>query len=58
MEVLFQILSHIGAGVSFMLGSNPGAAYTIKAYTLMQGVLLGVWFGSKLIVGNYTKQFY
>lgn len=27
MEVLFQILSHIGAGVSFMLGSIPGAAY-------------------------------
>ena len=27
MEVLFQIVSYIGAGVSLMLGSIPGAAY-------------------------------
>ena len=33
MEVLFQVVSYIGAGVSLMLGSIPGAAYTIKAYT-------------------------
>ena len=58
MEVLFQIVSYIGAGVSLMLGSIPGAAYTIKAYTQVQEVLLGDWFQSKLIVGNYTKQFY
>ena len=58
MEVLFQIASYIGAGVSLMLGSIPGAAYTIKAYTQVQEVLLGGWFRSKLIVGNYTKQFY
>ena len=58
MEVLFQIVSYIGAGVSLMLGSIPGAAYTIKAYTQVQEVLLGGWFRSKLIVGNYTKQVY
>ena len=52
MEVLFQIVSYIGAGVSLMLGSIPGAAYTIKAYTQVQEVLLGGWFGSKLIVGT------
>lgn len=33
-------------------------AHTIKAYTHLQEVLLDGWFGSKLIVGNYTKQFY
>ena len=33
-EVSFQIVSsYIGASVSLMLGSIPGAAYTIKAYT-------------------------
>ena len=57
MEVLFQIVSYIGAGVSLMLGSIPEAADTIKAYTLVQEVLLGNWFSSKLIVGNYTKLF-
>lgn len=31
-------------------------AKTIKAHTQMQEVLLGGWFGSKLIVANYTKQ--
>ena len=30
MEVLFQIVSYIGAGVSLMLGSIPGAAYKSK----------------------------
>ena len=55
MEVLFQIVSYIDAGVSLMLGSIPGAAYTIKAYTQVQEVLLGGWFGSKLIVANYRK---
>ena len=30
MEVLFQIVSYIGAGVSLMLGSIPGAAYKGK----------------------------
>ena len=58
MEALFQILSYIGADVSLRPGSIPGAAYTIKAYTQVQEVLLGGWFRSKLIVGNYTKQFY
>jgi hypothetical protein len=60
MEVLFQVVSNIGAGVCLMLGNIPGAAYTIKAYNTgadMQCCLLGGWFGSKLIVGNYTKQF-
>jgi hypothetical protein len=41
-----------------MLESISGAAYTIKAHTQVQEVLLGGWFRSKLIVGNYTKQFY
>ena len=50
--------SYIGADVSLMLGSIPGAAYTIKAYTQVQEVLLGGWFRSKLIVVNYKKQFY
>jgi hypothetical protein len=58
MEVLFQIVSYIGASVSLMLGSIPGAADTMKAYTQVQEVLLGGWFRSKLIVGNDTKQFY
>ena len=61
MEVLFQIASYIGAGVSLMLGSIPRVAYKkgkiIKAHTQVQEVLLGGWFGSKLIVANYTKQF-
>ena len=30
MEDLFQIVSYIGAGVSLMLGSIPGAAYKSK----------------------------
>ena len=30
MEVLFQMASYIGAGVSLMLGSIPGAAYKGK----------------------------
>ena len=32
MEVLFQIVSYIGAGVSLMLGSIPGAVYKGKYY--------------------------
>ena len=31
---------------------------TIEIHTQVQEVLLGGWFRSKLIVGNYTKQFY
>ena len=58
MKVLFQKYGRRGAGVSLMLGSIPGAAYTIKAYTQVQEVLLGGWFRSKLIVVNYKKQFY
>ena len=58
MEVLFQIVSSIGEGVSLMLGSTPGAVYTIKACIQVQAVLLGDGFRSKLIVGNYIKQFY
>ena len=60
MEVLFQIVSYIGAGVSLMLGSIPGAAYkgkSIKVQTQVQEVVMGDWVRSKLIVGNYTKQF-
>jgi len=30
MEVLFQIISYIGAGISLMLGSITGAAYTMN----------------------------
>jgi hypothetical protein len=45
-----------------MLGVHPSGQFimanAIKAYTHLQGVLLGGWFGSRLIVGNYTKQFY
>ena len=58
MEVLFQIVSFTRAGVSLMSESISGATFTIKAYTPVQKVLLGGWFRSKLIVGNYTKQFY
>jgi hypothetical protein len=39
-----------------MLGCIPGAAYTIKVHTQVQEVLPRGWFGSKLIVANYTKQ--
>ena len=42
MEILFQIVSYIGTGISFMLESIPGAAYTIKAYIYVQEVPLGV----------------
>ena len=45
---------------SLMLGSIPGAAYkskTVKAYTYVQEELPGSWFGFKLTVANYTKQF-
>ena len=52
--------SYIAAGVSYMLGSIPGAAYkgkNHKSYTWLQEVLPGGWFRSKLIVANYTKQF-
>ena len=42
MEVLFQIAFYIGAGVSLTSGSISGLAYTIKAYTQVQEVLLGV----------------
>jgi len=31
---------------------------TTEAYTQVQEVLPGGWFGSKSIVGNYIKQFY
>lgn len=38
MEVSFQIVSsYIGASVSLMLGSIPGAAYTIKALYIGAG---------------------
>lgn len=52
MEVSYQIVSYVGAGVSLMLMSIPGAAYTMKAYTQVQEVLVGGWFMSKLIVCN------
>jgi hypothetical protein len=52
MEVFFQIASYIGAGFSLILTNS------IKAHTHVQEVLLGGWFTSKLIVANYTKQFY
>jgi hypothetical protein len=60
MEVLLQIAFYVGAGVSLTLGSIPGAAYkskTVKAYTYVQEELPGSWFGFKLTVANYTKQF-
>lgn len=47
MEVLFQI--YIGTGVSLMLGSLPGAAYTLKAYTQVQEVLFVVGSGPSLL---------
>ena len=49
MEVLFQIVSYIGTGVSLMLGSLPGAAYTLKAYTQVQEVLFVVGSGPSLL---------
>jgi hypothetical protein len=61
MEVLFQIISYIGAGVSLTLGPSQGQLIetnTTEAHTQVQKVLLGGWCGSKRIVGNYTKQFY
>lgn len=58
MKVLFQIVSDIGAGVSLVMGFTPGAASTIQAHIQVQEVLLGGWFGFKLIVGSYTMQFY
>jgi hypothetical protein len=41
MEVLLQLVSYIGAGVSLMLGSMPGAAYAIKAHTQLAGSAAG-----------------
>ena len=58
MEDLFQVVSYIGAGVSLILGSIPEAVYTIKAYIQVQEVLLDGRFRPKIIVFNYTKQFY
>lgn len=40
-----------------MLWSIPGAAFTLKADTQVQVMLLGGWFRFKLIVNNYIKQF-
>jgi hypothetical protein len=43
MEIVFQIASYIGAGVSLMLGSIPGEAYKNKyqnTYTQVQEVKL------------------
>lgn len=55
MEALF----YIDPGVSLILGSIPGAAYKGKYQSLYTRteVLLGGWFGSKLIMGNYIKQY-
>ena len=38
-----------------MLGPIPGTAYTVKAYTRVQEVLLSGWFRSKLTVGKLYK---
>ena len=45
MEVLLQLVSYIGTGVSLMSGSIPGVANTIKAYTQLAGRAAGwlVW---------------
>ena len=58
MEVLFQIASYISADASLMVGSIPTIkTKTIKAYIQVQELLLRLWFRSKLIEANYTKQF-
>jgi hypothetical protein len=59
--VVVVVVVVFSADVSLMLGPSQGhliKANTIKAYTQRQAVLLGGWFRSKLIVGNYTKQIY
>lgn len=56
MEVLFQMVSYTGIGVSLMLRSIPGhlrKTDTIEAHTRVPGS----WFGAKLTVGKYTKRF-
>lgn len=61
MEVVFQMASYTGVDISLMLGSIPGTAYKGKCHKnsyVVQEVLLGGWFGSKLIVTNYTNDFY
>jgi hypothetical protein len=56
MKTLFQIISYIGTGDSLMLGSIPGAAYTLKAFIQVKEIL---WVGGLgLSMSNYTKQFY
>lgn len=62
MKVLFQIASYIREQVSLLCwGISQGQLIKtdiIEVYTQVQQVLLGGWFGSKLVVANYTKQFY
>ena len=48
MEFLFQVVSYIGAGVSLMLGSIPGAAYEGKYHKSLYigiGIAIGWLFG-------------
>jgi hypothetical protein len=51
MDVLFQIASYIGAGLS-SVGVHPRGSLqrqeALKAQTQAQAVLLGGWFSSKL----------
>jgi hypothetical protein len=42
----------------FITGAALKKANTMEASTHVQEVLLGGWFRSKLIGGNYTRQFY
>lgn len=52
-EVLLQMASHTGAGVS-LVGVNPrGTCHTHLSYAQ---VLPGRWFESKFIVANYRRQ--
>lgn len=59
---LFLLISYIGPSSNLMLWFITGAALkkanTMEASTHVQEVLLGGWFRSKLIGGNYTRQFY
>jgi hypothetical protein len=60
MEILLQMASYIGTDIFLCWGPSQGQfikAKTIKAHTQVQEVLLGGWFGSKLIVATYTEQF-
>jgi hypothetical protein len=61
MKVLFQIVLILMQVLLLCWGLSQGQlikASSIRAYTQVQEVLLNDWFWSKIIVGNYRKQFY